>query len=61
MEKNPCQKLREKIKKCPPHQCKYLEKKAIKCDLLCMRNDDLTDCKLFLKAVQHLLEKKDKG
>ena len=55
MEKHPFQLLREKLRK-----CQNIEEKVIKCDLLCTRNDDLTDCKLFLKAVQHLLEKKDK-
>ena len=55
MEKHPCQLLREKL-----HNCKDLEKTSMKCDLLCVHNDDLTDCKLFLKSVQHLLEKKDK-
>lgn len=55
MEKHPCQLLREKLTKCID-----LEKRAIKCDLLCLHNDDLTDCELFLKALQHLLEKKDK-
>jgi len=56
MEKHPCQLLYEKLRK-----CKDLEKKGMVCDLLCLRNDDLTDCKLFLKAAQHLLEKKDKA
>jgi hypothetical protein len=55
MEKHPCQQLREKLIK-----CREIEGKVIKCDVLCMQNDDLTDCKLFLKAMQHLLEKKDK-
>ena len=55
MEKHPCQLLREKL-----NTCIDLDKKVMKCDLLCIHNDDLADCKLFLKAMRHFLEKKDK-
>ena len=57
MEKNPCQKLREQIKKCKIN-CDYLEKKANKCDLLCIHNDDLKDCNIFLQSIKHLLIRK---
>ena len=47
MEKIPCQTLRK--------QHADFKKVADKCDALCLKSDDLTDCRQYLKLVKLII------
>ena len=51
MEKIPCQILRKKISK----QHADFKKVADKCDTLCLKPDDLTDCRQYLELVKQII------
>ena len=59
MEKSICQKIRDKAKMC--HQpCPLLDFYAYKCDMLCIHNESLIECKKFLKFMNVIIPKKQK-
>ena len=57
MEKSICQTIRNKAKECN-QSCPLLDFYAYKCDMLCIHNESLTECKKFLKIINVVIPKK---
>ena len=57
MIKSICQQIREKANKCK-QPCPLLDLYAYKCDMLCIRSDSLTECRIFLKLIACIIPNK---